>query len=43
LEIEGDREALSRDIGLLGFGETMVIPELAALAAELSKTEGWRG
>lgn len=42
LEIEGDREELARDIGLLGFGETMVVPELSALASELSKTEGWR-
>lgn len=42
LSIRGERAALSRDLSALGFGETMVFPELAALASELSKVEGWR-
>lgn len=42
LAIRGDREALARDLAALGFGETMVFPELTALATELSRAEGWR-
>jgi hypothetical protein len=42
LSIRGNRGELLRDLALLGFGETMVFPELPALATELSKTEGWR-
>ena len=42
LEIGGDRELLSRDLDVLGFGETMVFPDLTALAVELSRVEGWR-
>jgi hypothetical protein len=42
LSIRGNRDELRRDLALLGFGETMVFPELTALATELSKTEGWR-
>ncbi len=43
LEIDGHRLALARDLNLLGFGETMVFPDLSALAAELARVEGWRG
>lgn len=42
LQIKGERWALSQDLASLGFGETMVFPELSALATELSRTEGWR-
>nr|WP_283815882.1 FRG domain-containing protein [Bradyrhizobium sp. AUGA SZCCT0222] len=42
LAIRGDRSELARDLAALGFGETMVFPELPALATELSRTEGWR-
>lgn len=43
LVVDGDRASLARDLGALGFGETMVFPELTSLASELSRTEGWRG
>ena len=42
LVVQGDKGHLSRDLATLGFGETMVFPELPALASELSRTEGWR-
>jgi len=42
LSIRGNRDELRRDLALLGFGETMVFPELTALATEMSATEGWR-
>lgn len=42
LTIRGERPSLARDLSSLGFGETMVFPELSALATELSRTEGWR-
>jgi hypothetical protein len=42
LEISGGRAELAEDLGFLGFGETMVFPELASLASELGRTEGWR-
>jgi hypothetical protein len=40
--LSGPREDLFEDLHRLGFGETMVFPELAYLARELSRTEGWR-
>lgn len=42
LEIKGGRAGLARDLDALGFGETMVFPELTSLARELSRVEGWR-
>lgn len=42
LEIEGSRATLAAELRALGFGETMVFPELASLADELSRAEGWR-
>lgn len=42
LEVVGEREELARDLRVLGFGETMVFPELPSLAIELSRIEGWR-
>lgn len=42
LRIRGDRENLARELSVLGFGETMVFPELSSLAAELTRMEGWR-
>ena len=38
----GDRVPLFADLHTLGFGETMVFPELPALATELNRTEPWR-
>jgi hypothetical protein len=40
--LEGNRKRLFEDLQALGFGETMVFPELSALANELDRTEGWR-
>lgn len=42
IEIEGDRQALSRELAGLGFSETMVLPELPSLAEELTRMVGWR-
>jgi hypothetical protein len=42
LIMRGNRAEFSRDLAALGFRETMVFPELPALASELSRTEGWR-
>ena len=42
LEILGDRAHLATELRALGFGETMVFPELQSLAAELGRMEGWR-
>ncbi|WP_315704095.1 MULTISPECIES: FRG domain-containing protein [unclassified Bradyrhizobium] len=42
LTIQGDKSRLSQDLATIGFRETMVFPELPALAVELSRTEGWR-
>jgi|SRR5712671_4154413 len=42
LSLRGNRQELARDLSVLGFGETMVFPELPTLAVELSRTEGWR-
>lgn len=40
--LTSDREALFHDLHTLGFGETMVFPELPALATELKRTEPWK-
>ena len=42
LEIAGDRQQLAKDLTAMGFGETMVFPELPSLANELARTIGWR-
>jgi hypothetical protein len=42
LDLCGAREELMKDLRRLGFGETMVFPELSYLAAELSRAEGWK-
>lgn len=42
LELRGDREQLAQHLRHLGFSETMVFPELPALSAELSRSEGWK-
>lgn len=41
IDIKGDRDNLLRDLRVLGFSETMVFPELTALADELARVEGW--
>lgn len=38
----GDRASLYSDLQTLGFDETMIFPELNALASELERMEGWR-
>ncbi|MGX8009175.1 FRG domain-containing protein [Mesorhizobium sp. ORM8.1] len=40
--IAGARDELAASLRFLGFGETMVFPEMPSLAEELSRTEGWR-
>jgi hypothetical protein len=40
--LSGNRAQLFADLHTLGFGETMVFPELPALATELSRTEPWK-
>ncbi|MCB0331747.1 MAG: FRG domain-containing protein [Bdellovibrionales bacterium] len=42
IQLTGSRADLARDLQRLGFGETMVFPELSYLAAELTRTEGWK-
>lgn len=42
IKLTGNRIEHYRDLRALGFGETMIFPELASLAAELERTEGWR-
>lgn len=42
IEINGNRLDLAKELNLLGFGETMVFPEMPSLADELSRIEGWR-
>lgn len=42
LKIIGDPIRNFKDIDLLGFGETMVFPELGSLGIELTRSEGWR-
>lgn len=39
LELQGDRAALLRDLGWLGFSESMVYPDLIGLARELEQSE----
>lgn len=40
--LTGPGSELKADLNALGFGETMVFPELGSLATELSRVEGWR-
>jgi hypothetical protein len=42
LKITGDRDKLRRNMEQLGYGETMLFPELSSLAVELTRTEGWK-
>jgi hypothetical protein len=42
LKINGARAELAKSMQFLGFGETMVFPELPALGQELARTVGWR-
>ena len=42
LRITGARADLAEEMQFLGYGETMVFPELPALGQELARTEGWR-
>lgn len=42
LTVVGDRLRLSKSLSQLGFRETMIFPELPALARELTGQEGWR-
>lgn len=42
VSLDGDRTQLFQDLQTLGFSETMIFPELAYLATELARTEGWR-
>ncbi|WP_295168390.1 FRG domain-containing protein [uncultured Brevundimonas sp.] len=42
LVIDGNVADLRSQLNMLGFVESMVYPELASLAAELSRVEGWR-
>lgn len=42
LKLTGTKDDLFCDLQSLGFGETMVFPELSSLAEELARTEGWR-
>jgi hypothetical protein len=40
--LTGNKDQLFTDLQTLGFGETMVFPELPALATELNRTEPWK-
>lgn len=42
IEICGKRDELAAELTSVGFGDTMVFPELQYLAEELSQAEGWR-
>lgn len=42
IKLKGLRGSLLKDLQSIGFGETMVFPELSYLATELSRTEGWK-
>lgn len=42
LKLVASRNQLADHLQLLGFGETMVFPELSYLASELTRTEGWK-
>jgi hypothetical protein len=41
-EIRGETTELAYSLRALGFGETMIFPELTSLAEELTRTETWR-
>jgi hypothetical protein len=41
-KLSGDRSTLFNEIQALGFTETMIFPDMAYLAEELSRAEGWR-
>ena len=41
-ELKGEIKSLQNDLNALGFGETMIFPDLGSLATELSRIEGWR-
>ncbi len=42
IEVNGQRGELANSLRSLGFGETMVFPEMPTLAVELTRAEGWR-
>lgn len=42
IRLTGDYQKIAGELNALGFGETMVFPELTALARELAKVESWR-
>lgn len=42
IRLTGQRERLYNDLQALGFSETMIFPDLPALAQELERVEGWR-
>ena len=42
IELVGEAGTLFRQLRSLGFGETMVYPDLPSLAEELTDAEGWR-
>lgn len=42
IRLTGPPLEIAAELNALGFGETMVFPELTALAIELAKVEGWR-
>jgi hypothetical protein len=42
LELNGDSAVLAGSLRLIGFGETMVFPELPSLGTELTRSVGWR-
>jgi hypothetical protein len=42
LEINGNPAEVASSLRLIGFGETMVFPELPSLGTELSRSEGWK-
>lgn len=42
IKLTGPPAEIATELNALGFGETMVFPELTALASELAKVEGWR-
>jgi hypothetical protein len=42
ITLTAPRKNLYRDLQSLGFGESMIFPELPSLATELARTEGWR-
>lgn len=42
IQVGGDSVSLANSLRLIGFGETMVFPELPSLGAELTRSEGWK-